>query len=57
MKKQLSILLIMSLVLSGLIAGQLFYSIPVSAPGPDLPDLAISQENISLSTTNPIAEC
>jgi hypothetical protein len=55
MKKQLSILLIVSLVLIGLILGHLFYSIPVSAPGPDLPDLTISQDNITLSTTNPVA--
>ena len=55
MRKILSLMLVASLVMSGLIVGQLLITDPVSAPGPDLPDLKISQENITLSTTNPIA--
>jgi hypothetical protein len=49
MKKILSLMLVASLVLSGLIVGQLFFSSPVSAPGPDLPDLALWPENITIS--------
>jgi hypothetical protein len=54
MKKIISIMMILCLTLSGLIIGQLFYSSSVSAPDPDLPDLEISQENITISSTNPI---
>jgi hypothetical protein len=56
MKKILSLIMIVSMVLSGLIVGQMFISNPVSAPGPDLPDLAIWPENITLSTINPVGQ-
>ncbi|UCF07324.1 MAG: hypothetical protein JSW28_06625 [Thermoplasmata archaeon] len=53
MNKGLSIFLIVSMVLSGLIVGQLFVSMPVTAPGTDLPDLTISEENISILPSDP----
>lgn len=54
MKKMMSLVIIISLVLSGMIMSQLFLANPVSAPGPDLPDLTISQGNITLSTESPV---
>jgi hypothetical protein len=51
MKKMVSIIMVVGMVLSGLIAGQLFLSTPVEAPGSDLPDLTISQNNITVSST------
>jgi hypothetical protein len=53
MKKILSLIMIVSMVMSGLIVGHIVITDPVSAPDPDLPDLTISQENISLSPVNP----
>ncbi len=53
MNRTLSIFVITSMVLSGLIAGQLFFSTPVIAPGPDLPDLTIWPQNITISPATP----
>ena len=53
MKRMLSIFVIASMVLSGLIAGQLLFSTPVIAPGTDLPDLTIWPQNITISPATP----
>jgi hypothetical protein len=41
------------MVMSGLVAGPLFFSKPVMAPGPYLPDLTIWPQNITISPATP----
>jgi len=50
MNRNVSILLVINMVLSGLIVGQLFILMPVIAPDPEhLPDITITPQNISIS--------
>jgi hypothetical protein len=55
MNRTLSIFVIASMVMSGLVVGPLLFSTPVTAPGPDLPDLTIWPQNITISPAVPIA--